>query len=289
MAEVGDGRPDGAQRRGRVHPLRKPLEALFGALWRDGWAARLTERHAGTTGVREVRHELALGGRLRTRLRIAFLSDLHVGPTTSARALDRAFELAAAARPDVLALGGDYVFLEATRERLDELERRVRDVPAPLKVGVLGNHDLWTDFRAVERALERAGVELLTNRALALAGEHAGVALLGIDDPLSGAPDPAAALADAAGARVRVALCHSPEGLASLAGRVDLLLAGHTHGGQVATPLGPLYVPGRAGRRHPHGLFEVDGTRLFVSRGVGGVGMPLRAFAPPDVAVLDLV
>ena len=89
----------------------------------------------------------------RPPLRIAFASDLHLGPTTPTGVLDNAFALLRAAKPDVLALGGDYVFLGATHDKVRELNNRVTAVDAPIKVAVLGNHDFWARPARLEVAL----------------------------------------------------------------------------------------------------------------------------------------
>jgi hypothetical protein len=266
------------------------FEPLLERAFAGAWPARLWGALPWSQRVDLVRHELAVLPAGSRPLRLAFLSDIHVGPTTAERTLDRAFELASAAEPDVLALGGDYLFGAATDGKLGELERRVAGVPASHKVAVLGNHDLWTSWRRVEATLERAGVSVLNNTALALGAPHDGVAVLGIDDPTFGRPDEDAALAACGSASVRIGLCHSPDGTPRFEQRgVALLLCGHTHGGHLATPWGPPYVPGRLGRRYPHGLHDVGGMRLFVSRGIGGVSIPARSWARPDVAVFDLV
>jgi predicted MPP superfamily phosphohydrolase len=90
---------------------------------------------------------------------------------------------------------------------------------------------------------------------------------------------------------VRIGVCHSPDGVPFVRGRgVSLLLAGHTHGGQIALPgPRPIVVPGPLGKRWPFGLHRIDEElTLFVSRGVGTTEVPIRSFAPPDVAVLTL-
>jgi hypothetical protein len=219
------------------------------------------------------------------------VSDLHLGPTTAQGTLDRALEVLCEARPDLLVLGGDYVFLDATAESGAELARWIAAAPARTKVAVLGNHDLWADDRAVERALAAGGAEVLVNRGVGLPPPHEGVVVVGLDDLLTGRPDAGLAFSAAQGAALVVAVCHSPDGLDHVAGRgVALLLAGHTHGGQIAAPgPRPIIVPGRLGRRYPFGLHDVDGTTLFVSRGLGGVELPVRVYAPPDVALITLV
>ena len=100
----------------------------------------------------------------------------------------------------------------------------------------------------------------------------------------------AEAVAQVAEVPIKLAICHSPDGIFALSGTdVSLLVCGHTHGGAVCLPGGrPIVMPSRAGRRWPHGLHRVDGLTLFVSRGVGGSLIPVRLYAPPDVALLTI-
>jgi uncharacterized protein len=277
------------------------MERVLGVLYAGGWPARLWARVPGATRVGLLEHVLAVPGREKDRppLRIAFASDLHLGPTTPSEVLDAAFDHLRSSRPDVLALGGDYVFLGATTDRVRELQARVADVPAPVKVAVLGNHDFWARPERLEDGLTEAGVRVLVNESLRLPAPHDDVALVGLDDPLTShritekialqeAVD--AALARVADVPVKIALCHSPDGYPAVKGRgVQLLLAGHTHGGQIALPgYRPLWVPSPHGRLWPFGRHEVDGLTVFVSRGVGGSLVPMRTYAPPDVAVFTI-
>lgn len=279
----------GPARRGRAAFVAR--ERLAHCAYFLDWPARLWALAPASARVAAARHEVAALAPGSPRLRIAFISDIHIGPTTARRTLDAAFALVAGAEPDVFALGGDLLFGRATCARLAELTRRVAAVPAPVKIAVHGNHDHWTDPRAIESALRAAGARLLLNDALRLSAPHSDVAILGIDDPLTGLPDPEAALAACGDAPVRLAIAHAPEALPMLApGGVSLLLCGHTHGGHIALPgPRPLYIPGPVGRTHPFGRFEEDGLTLIVSRGVGAVGVPLRWNAPPDVLVVDVV
>lgn len=263
-------------------------------LYRGGWPASLWARVPGATRVERIELTLPVLPPGVPRLRLAFASDLHFGPTTPPGLLAQALEHVAAARPDLLVLGGDYVFLDASAEAVDGLSRWVAAVPARTKVAVFGNHDLWADDCAVEQALEAGGARVLVNRAIALQPPHDAVAVVGLDDPLTGQPDGARAFSSAGADRAAlvVAACHSPDGLEHVAGRgAALLVAGHTHGGQIALPGHvPIVVPaGRLARRYPHGLHRIGAMHLFVSRGLGGVEVPVRAWAPPDVAVIDLV
>jgi predicted MPP superfamily phosphohydrolase len=280
-------------RGGQYSVARGLFESAQSLVYAGGWPARLQDHwdkwidqwSPRAQQVRVVEHSVACGRAGRPPLRLAFASDLHIGPLTPTRLLEAAFARLAAMAPDVLVLGGDYVSLEATPRVGALLERLVAGVPAAAKVAVLGNHDLWTDHTIVERALARAGATVLVNHNLRLPPPHDDVALVGLDDPWTGAPDADAAFAGTDGAAVRVAVVHAPEGYPFVRDRAAaLMLCGHTHGGQVATPRGPIVVPGPLGPRWPAGLYDVDGVTLYVSRGLGVSDVPFRLFAPPDVA-----
>jgi predicted MPP superfamily phosphohydrolase len=166
----------------------------------------------------------------------------------------------------------------------------VASVPAPIKAAVLGNHDLWTRHQVIEAALARGGARVLVNESLRLGSSHHDVALVGLDDVWTGDPDPVRAFAGADGAALKLVVGHAPESLPLVAGRgASLLVCGHTHGGQVATPWGPILKHGRESHRYHSGLHQVDDLYLFVSRGLGFSDLPVRLFAAPDVAVFDLV
>ncbi len=248
--------------RGRAFtPLRGLCETVQRYAYAYDWPARLLGR-LPQVRLRVVRHELAVLSRRQGRrpLRIAFASDLHIGPLTPAPLLDEAFARIEEAEPDVLALGGDYVSLEVNRGIAARLQALVARVSAPLKVAVLGNHDLWTRHDLIEGALASGGARVLLNETVRLPPPWDDVALVGLDDPWTGEVD-----ADRAFAGVDAPV------------------------GQVAAPWGPFAVQGRLSRRWPHGLYQLDDLNLFVSRGVGYSDLPVRAFAPPDIAVFDLV
>lgn len=259
-------------------------------LYRGDWPQALWSRFPGSCNVRVERRTLALLGPGKGTVRVGFVSDLHLGPTTPPALLRRAFEHLRDECVDVLLLGGDYVFLEATRQKAQLLGELTRLIDAPYKFFVLGNHDLWTDHALIEDALLDAGVTHVENASRSL--PH-GLSLVGLDDPWTGAPDAARALASVPDSAVPLFLCHSPDGLpmarAALGpDRTAVFVCGHTHGGHLSTPFGPVVVPGRVGKRYPSGLHHVDGTYLYVSRGVGGIEVPFRTFAMPEVVVLTL-
>lgn len=276
------------------HELR--LEKMLSFLWAGGWPARAWALFPGATDVHLIEKTIALHGRdpARPPLRIAFASDLHLGPTTPVALLDNAFALLHAAKPDILALGGDYVFLGATHDKVRELNDRVTAVEAPIKVAVLGNHDFWARPARLEVALSDAGTIVLVNEAMRLPPPHDDIAIIGLDDPytsedrVAGEAAVDKALEEMADAAVKIAICHSPDGVSWLRGKgVRFMMCGHTHGGHLALPGGrPIVMPSPMGRLYPWGFHDVDGMELFVSRGVGGSALPIRTWAPPDVAVL---
>ena len=219
------------------------------------------------------------------------MSDLHIGPTTPLSLIRRAFESVRRLCPDVLLLGGDYVLMEATASTLDLLEGLIQSAECPEAYAVMGNHDLWTHDHHIVASLERAGARVLLNETVRLAGAWRDVEIIGLDDPWTGTCDATAALARSDGTGFRVVVCHSPDGLLALGGaHFDVFLCGHTHGGQVATPWGPIIMSkGALCRRFAHGLGRFNGGDVVVSRGVGAGEIPVRLFAPPDILVVDLV
>lgn len=269
---------------------RGVVEWALARAYRNGWPAGLVHAAGLQPRIRVVRHHVRSirWPRGCPPLRVAFASDLHAGPTTHPSLLDAATRALRMASPDVLLLGGDYVFLSSAR--ISEVAERVASVPAPLgRFGVLGNHDLWADDRAITRALERAGVKMMVNEHVHLPPPFDHVSICGLDDPWTGRCDPKAALNDTRD--FRIVLVHAPEGLIHLGDEpFDLAVCGHTHGGHIALPGGiPIVAPGPLSRRYAHGRFAIDARRtLLVSRGVGATESPLRWNAEPDVLVIEI-
>jgi predicted MPP superfamily phosphohydrolase len=277
----------------RHRPIRHATERVLNTLLMNGRVAGLSYRMGGHGTLGVARHEVALGHgqRLPRPLTIAFASDFHAGPTTDPALFGVLLEALERERPDVLLLGGDYVSFDAANVgRLQHFLARARAL-APLGAyAVMGNHDVWNGAAPIGAALRTAGIEVLVNRNLALPAPFGQVSICGIDDPWAGAPA-AAATFDGAGP-LRIFLMHSPDGLWRLDGQhFHVGFAGHTHGGQIARRNGaPLFRPsGPYSRRYSHGRFEIDGNGpLFVSRGIGCAGIPLRLHADPELLICTL-
>jgi predicted MPP superfamily phosphohydrolase len=276
--------------RGRDYsPTRAASEWILARVYRGGWTARLVRRVGLQRPVATFEHRVpcARWPEGTRALRMAFVSDLHAGPTTHPSLLDEAASALRAANPDVLLLGGDYVYLHA--DRIHELMPRLADVPAPFgRFAVFGNHDLWANDATVCAALERAGFRVLVNENAALPAPFEHVSICGLDDPWVGAPDVRAAFD---GARdVKVLLMHAPEGMMVVGDEpFDVAVCGHTHGGHIALPGGiPIVVAGPLSRRYSDGAYDVGGRPLIVSRGIGATESALRLFADPDIRVVNL-
>jgi predicted MPP superfamily phosphohydrolase len=225
-----------------------------------------------------------------TGYRVAWLTDLHYSRIVPRWWLDRAVAEANALAPDLIALGGDFVDDDA--DYVPGLTEILRPLAAPDGVvAVLGNHDHYVDAAGVRAAIRAAGVRELFNEAQVLVRGGASLAFAGLGDLERDVIDFARALGDVAPEVPRIVLSHDPdvfaywpEGL-----RLDLMLAGHTHGGQAYLPLlGPPFVPSQFGFRYLKGLYAEGGRRLYVSRGVGAGGLPIRWRCPPELTLVTL-
>lgn len=220
-------------------------------------------------------------------LRVVHLSDLHYGPLTDSRHLERAIKAANDLRPDLIALTGDYisqdrVYAAPCAELIGRLRARFG------VYAVLGNHDHWTDAALITDLFRAEGVRLLLNEGMRLDLSGQSFWLAGVNDTMVGLEDLSLALAGSSEDEMKLLLAHNPIILrrAARAG-VDLVLSGHTHGGQVA--LRPeKNRSGRPRRRLLRGLGRRGNTQIYVTRGLGTVVLPIRYGCPPEVSVLEL-
>jgi hypothetical protein len=222
-------------------------------------------------------------------LRIAHISDLHMSGRIAKAYFEHVVEEVNRCDADLVAITGDLVEREACLDWLPDTLGRLR--PSGGVYYVLGNHDRHVDKLRLTAALADAGLVHLGGvcREITLRGMP--VILAGNELPWYG---PAADLAacpahDPHGLPLRIVLAHSPDRFAwAVANDVDLLLAGHNHGGQVCLPLiGPIVAPSLHGVRYASGTFRSGNTVLHVSRGTSSL-TPLRWNCPPEIAVLNL-
>ena len=244
---------------------------------------------------RAVEHEVLIEG-LDPRhdgVRIAHLSDIHVGNLTPASHIRAAIDTANAARPDLIALTGDYVCWR--RHEVALAAHQLAGFEAPRVLAVLGNHDYFVWGSGMTSALERNGYEVLHNTATVANVRGAPLTMVGIDDPVTRHDDLDAAFAGAPARGTKVVLCHLADRGPALARRgADLVLSGHTHGGQI-------YVKGitdrlmkRLGLHYRRGMYEIGSharrSTLYVTPGVGFSGVRKRSGegTHAEVAILTL-
>jgi len=225
-------------------------------------------------------------------VRIALLADTHAGPMVDLDYLRRVVARANEADPDITVLAGDVV--SAADAVTDELAAVLGELTAPEgKFAVLGNHDYWTDPAGVCNCLTAAGFAVLTNAHHLLDRDGQPLCIAGVDDFHSGRPDLAAALAhlpDRAADAPRVLLAHNPDFAERLTGspRVDLMLSGHTHGGQMKIPFGPRPKLPIRHRKYAAGLVRGPHCPVYVSVGLGTVGIRARFNCRPELAIVTL-
>ncbi|MDX6446433.1 MAG: uncharacterized protein QOH71_3507 [Blastocatellia bacterium] len=220
-------------------------------------------------------------------LRIAHLSDLHYGPIVNPEHLERAIAAANDLRPDLIALTGDYIshdrsFAAPCAELVGRLRARYG------VFAVLGNHDHWTDAALIADLFRAEGIKVLLNEGMRLDLEGESFWLAGVNDTMVGLEDLPLAMAGSGEDEMKLLLAHNPIILrrAARAG-VDLVLSGHTHGGQV-TLRPEKTLSGRPRRRLLRGLGRRGNTQIYVTRGLGTVVLPIRYGCPPEVSVLEL-
>jgi hypothetical protein len=219
---------------------------------------------------------------------VAFVSDVHHGPYVSR---ERVVELVArvnALAPDVIVLGGDYVSRD--RAYIGPVFAEFSRLRAPPGVyGVLGNHDHWEGAGETRRRMAEAGIDAIENEGVWLQRGDARLRLGGVGDLWEGDQSLAGALGGAAAEDFVLLVSHNPDYVESLPPqRVDLVLSGHTHGGQVTLfgQWAPI-VPSDYGQKYRSGLVEGP-TPVLVSNGIGAVTPPLRFFAPAEIVLLTL-
>jgi uncharacterized protein len=224
-------------------------------------------------------------------LTIAHLSDIHHGPYTSLDYINRCVEIVNSLGPDIVALTGDYTFagksyIEPCAEVLKGLRPRI-DTYA-----VLGNHDYYASAGLVARAFRAAGLNLLIDQKERL--EHRGEKLwvMGLDDLYYGETDLRRMMREISQEEPKIVLAHEPDFIETFAEKnkhADLIMSGHTHGGQIRLPLlGAPQVPSKYGQRYAMGLNHKGAMQIYTTRGIGTIILPTRFDCPPEIVLYTL-
>jgi predicted MPP superfamily phosphohydrolase len=229
--------------------------------------------------------------------RIVQISDIHFDEYTEPLFLRRVLAEVNALAPDLVLLTGDYIsrvplsydFVVGAMHRCGEV---LREIACPQRFAVMGNHDTFLGVTIVQPVLAAAGIPLLLDEHVPIERGGQRLWLCGVNDPVTCIPDLAQAVPEKPDGPV-ILMSHGPdyadEVLAHPRGSlVDLMLAGHSHGGQVRFPLvGAMHTP-LGGKKYVEGLFRLGRLQLYVNRGIGTVGVPLRLNCPPEITLFTL-
>lgn len=227
-------------------------------------------------------------------LKIAVLTDLHVGsPFNDLARLKEIVALTNAQQPDLIVLLGDYLIGGITGGAFIEPEpiaQGLKDLHAQIGVfAVLGNHDWAIDGERVRKALQDVNITVLENDAVRITSNNKDLWIAGVADAWTRKVDIPKILAKIDDKNPVLLLTHNPDIFPKTDSRIDLVLAGHTHGGQVSLPIiGSPVVPSHFGQRYAKGLVNEKDHQIFISSGIGTSIFPIRFCVPPEIAVLQI-
>ncbi|WP_326523249.1 metallophosphoesterase [Sphingomonas sp.] len=253
-----------------------------------GWGYREARR---MPVVRHATVELREWPRDAAPMRVVVIGDIHIGSATmDVGQLARIVSRVNALRPDLVLIAGDFIAGHdpgLSERRAPALVTPLRGLVAPLgRVAVMGNHDHWTGAAPVRAALDGAGIDVLDNAAR----RYGPLTVVGIDDrhTRNDRIGPAMAAARRLGGP-RLVLSHGPDIVPDMPADAPLVVASHTHCGQIVIPFyGPPVVPSNHGRRYLCGIIREAGRATIVTAGLGTSVLPVRIGAPPDLWLLTL-
>lgn len=227
-------------------------------------------------------------------LRVDVIADLHTGsPHNGIDKLDRLVQRLIDSDAQAVLMAGDYVILSVflgTYVPAEVIAEHLRPLTARKPVyAVLGNHDWWKDGDKLRAAFESAGVVVLEDQAQAVDLGGCALWMVGVGDLMEAPHDIERAFSAIDDDRPAIAVTHNPNVFPGMPARASLVVAGHTHGGQIAFPgVGAPGLWNKADGRYPKGHFVEDGRQLFVSPGIGTSILPIRFGVPPEISRLTL-
>jgi uncharacterized protein len=230
--------------------------------------------------------------------KICQLSDIHIGPFMPFSEIQKYVAIANALKPDLIVLTGDFVTFDGSTA--PPVVEALSGLRAPFGVfGCLGNHDSWSNAEdSITALFSQAGVRILRGVNIEIRIGADSLNLMGVDFQSHHRFGPSAPVdrllgnieSLVASDRVNILLSHNPDTFPRAASLgIDLSLAGHTHGGQAALEfISPELAPSRMVTPYVAGLFQRPGGQLYVNRGIGTIGIPIRIGAPPEITLYSL-
>ncbi|MBO5443711.1 MAG: metallophosphoesterase [Alphaproteobacteria bacterium] len=237
----------------------------------------------------EIRDIYITSNRIHKNVTMLQLTDLHINRTTSVDDIDKLVNRVNSLRPDFIVLTGDIV-----DDKVDVLTAQTNalaKLKAPYGVYIsFGNHELYNGIASWQKRFEEMGFHLLFNKGLPVGDTN--IYLAGIPDSHTASMSPMLnvnfykALKGSKKTQYKVLMSHTPDFVDYLSSRIiDLQLSGHTHGGQIF----PFHLLVKKANKYLAGLYDVRGLKLYVSRGVGSWGPPMRLFAPAEITLISLL
>ena len=235
-------------------------------------------------------------------MRIVQISDIHYLQFTEPWFLREIVDHVNRLKPDMVLMTGDFVtygpspFSGDTQRAFalrhaPECASILSLIQSPLRYASLGNHDQEVNGPAITRILEEHGLPCLVNAAVPLERDGQRLWLVGLGSAAEGDSKPDQAFPSSAvrDREAMIVMAHEPDILPEIARyNAELMLSGHTHGGQVRIPfMRPMFLP-KYGRRYVEGWFQVGPTHLYVNRGIGTIAAPVRLNCPPEITVFTL-
>ena len=221
--------------------------------------------------------------------KIVFISDIHHGPHFSIKRVARLVEKVNRLRPDIIVFGGDYVYREQKYiipcfEELKKLKATIG------KFGVMGNHDHWQNAQLTKQGMKNAGIVILDNRAERIEINGQRIKIGGVGDLWEDSQDINPTIENTKEEDFVILVSHNPDYVEEIVTyNIDLVLSGHTHGGQVTLfGLWALLLPSRYGQKYRTGILDTKFTKVVITNGVGTIAPPVRFFARPEINVIVL-
>lgn len=283
MKLVGEKRVKLSKRIGNYVGSETPLRDLAGNLSKY---ARYAINEANSLSLEKINIKITRLPKKLDGFRLIHLSDIHHSPFTNLEHIKRAVKVSNRLKPDLFVLTGDYVshepeYIEPVAKVLGELESEFGTFAC------LGNHDHWTDADLVTHHLRSEGIKVLINEGFRFEARGGSFWLAGVDDHLVGKTDLPSALKGSFPDEMKLLLAHNPiifrQGVRE---NVDLILSGHTHGGQVKIRDEEKRILPR--RKLSNGLYQRKDTQIYVTRGIGTVVLPIRYQCPPEISLIEL-
>lgn len=222
--------------------------------------------------------------------RIVFISDIHHGPFFSRERLRNLVNQINSLHPDIVLLGGDYEHRD--KKYMEPCFSELARISAPLgKYGVLGNHDHWEEAGLCRESMRKAGITNLNEQGIWLKRQGERIKIAGIDDFwYHRNPDLPRITDDTNPQDFVLMVSHNPDVVEQIRdSRIDLVLSGHTHGGQVTLfgQWAPI-IPSAYGQKYRYGFVKTEYTTVYVTSGIGTITPPVRFCARPEIAVFEL-